>query len=109
MVSPIQIRTNNEVNAYIEKMQERHGDIFFYQSSGCCDGSALMLYRAGDLLLGDADLLVGQANGVPFYVHQSQYEMYKDLIPRFDIHKGRGPAFSLDSVENQHFTIHWDA
>jgi hypothetical protein len=109
MTRPTEIKTNDEVKAYIDKMQDRHGNIFFYQSSGCCDGSALMLYRDGDFLLGDADILVGNANGVPFYVHRSQYETYKDLHPRLDVHDGRGPAFSLDSVENRHFTIHWDA
>lgn len=108
MTKQAEIQASEEARQYLSKMQERHGNIFFYQSSGCCDGSALMCYREGDLRLGDADILVGEASGVPLYVHRSQYETYKQLTPRLDVHEGRGPAFSLDSVENQHFTIHWD-
>lgn len=108
MTKQSEIRASEKAEQFIDKMKDRHGTFFFYQSSGCCDGSALMCYRDGDFRLGDADILVGYVRGVPFYVHQSQYGIYKNLIPRIDVHEGRGPAFSLDSIENEHFTIHWD-
>ncbi len=50
----------------IDRLRKIHGSIFFYQSGGCCDGSAPMCYREDDFRLGNADILLGFIGGVPF-------------------------------------------
>ena len=45
-----------------------HGPVLFDQSGGCCDGSSPMCYPAGDFLIGDNDLRLGEIGGAPFSV-----------------------------------------
>jgi delta 1-pyrroline-5-carboxylate dehydrogenase len=45
-----------------------HGPVLFHQSGGCCDGSSPMCYPAGDFLIGDNDLRLGEIGGAPFSV-----------------------------------------
>jgi uncharacterized protein (DUF779 family) len=40
-----------------------HGPVLFHRSSGCCDGSSPMCYPAGDFLIGDNDLRLGEIGG----------------------------------------------
>jgi uncharacterized protein (DUF779 family) len=37
-----------------------HGPVLFHQSGGCCDGSSPMCYPAGDFLIGDNDVGLGE-------------------------------------------------
>ena len=87
----------------IDQLKNRHGSIMFYQSGGCCDGSAPMCYREGDFLLGDSEVYLGSIGQVPFYMHKSQYEYWKHTQLIIDAINGPGPEFSLDSVEQKHF------
>ncbi len=45
----------------LHKLTGQHGPLMFHQSGGCCDGSSPMCYPDGDLLTGDADVLLGAA------------------------------------------------
>lgn len=90
----------------IDKIKSRQGSIMLYQSGGCCDGSAPMCYAEGDFLLGDADIHLGNVGDVPFYMHHSQYEYWKHTQIIIDATQGRGPEFSLDSLETEHFITH---
>ena len=93
----------DEALQFIESIKSIHGPIMFYQSGGCCDGSAPMCYREGDFKIGEADILLGTFSGSPFYMHKSQYEYWKHTQLILDTAEGPGPDFSLDSVEGQHF------
>ena len=92
-----------EALALIESLKKTHGALMFYQSGGCCDGSAPMCYKEGDFLLGDSDLYLGSIGDVPFYIHKSQYDYWKHTQLVIDAIDGRGPEFSLDSLEEKHF------
>ena len=48
----------------------------FHQSGGCCDGSAPMCYPAGEFRVGNSDHLLGEIEGCPFYISESQYERW---------------------------------
>lgn len=87
----------------IESLKKIHGSIMFYQSGGCCDGSAPMCYKEGDFLLGDSDVFLGSIGDTPFYMHISQYDYWKHTQLIINAKKGRGASFSLDSVEEHHF------
>ncbi|MBB6443413.1 DUF779 domain-containing protein [Bacillus benzoevorans] len=87
----------------IETMKEKHGQILFYQSGGCCDGSAPMCYGKDDFLLGNSDIYLGAIGNIPFYMHKSQYDYWKHTQLIIDAIPGRGAAFSLDSIEDKHF------
>ncbi|RIJ66125.1 DUF779 domain-containing protein [Rummeliibacillus sp. POC4] len=87
----------------IEHMKSIYGPIMFYQSAGCCDGSAPMCYREGDFILGASDIYLGTIGNVPFYMHRSQYDYWKHTQLIIDAVEGRGATFSLDSIEEKHF------
>ncbi|AXI07772.1 DUF779 domain-containing protein [Oceanobacillus zhaokaii] len=93
----------DEALRLIDLIKTRQESIIFYQSGGCCDGSAPMCYVEGDFLLGDSDLYLGSIRDVPFYMHRSQYDYWKHTQLIIDAIDGRGPEFSLDSLESKHF------
>jgi uncharacterized protein (DUF779 family) len=47
----------------LRQLKARHGELIFFQSGGCCDGSAPMCYPAGDFTLGDTDVHLGKSMG----------------------------------------------
>ena len=84
-------------------LKKKHGPVIFHQSGGCCDGSSPMCYPDGDLILGDQDVLLGEIEGTPFYMHKSQYDYWKHTQLIIDVVSGRGGMFSLEGVEGKRF------
>lgn len=84
-------------------LQEKHGDVMFHQSGGCCDGSSPMCYPLGDLILGEQDILLGTIGDVPFYMHKNQFDYWKHTQLIIDVVDGRGGMFSLEGVEGKRF------
>ena len=80
----------------IEQLKAEHGNLLFHQSGGCCDGSAPMCLALGDLIIGDADVLLGEIGGVPFYMSKSQFEYWKHTQLIIDVIPGNGGMFSLE-------------
>ncbi|SDJ33724.1 DUF779 domain-containing protein [Salimicrobium halophilum] len=87
----------------IETLKEKHGDLMFHQSGGCCDGSSPMCYPEGDLIVGAQDVKIGEIAGVPFYIHKKQFEYWKHTQLIIDVVEGRGGMFSLEGVEGKRF------
>ena len=44
----------------IQQLKEKHGELMFHQSGGCCDGSSPMCFPKGDLMLDNSDILLGE-------------------------------------------------
>ncbi|MFC4320534.1 DUF779 domain-containing protein [Litchfieldia salsa] len=88
---------------FIEKLKEKHGQLMFHQSGGCCDGSSPMCYHKGELILGDTDLLLGEIGGCPFYISKDQYSYWKHTQLIIDVVNGRGGMFSIEGPEGKRF------
>ncbi len=81
----------------------RGGPVMFVQSGGCCAGSTPMCFPAGELVIGDIDILLGEIDGCPFYIdkrldaawHQDQFLL--------DVAAGEPEDFSLSAGDNLHF------
>ncbi len=80
----------------IDQLREKHGDLMFHQSGGCCDGSAPMCFAKGDFLLGSRDRLLGEIHGCNFYMAADQFEYFKNSHITIDVSPGRGSSFSLE-------------
>lgn len=80
-----------------------HGPVMFHQSGGCCDGSAPMCYAQGDFKIGVHDVLMGEIGGMPFYISDRQYELWKHTDLIIDVIDGRGGMFSLDNGRERRF------
>ncbi|ALG68220.1 DUF779 domain-containing protein [Beggiatoa leptomitoformis] len=89
--------------ALIQQLKQKHGELMFHQSGGCCDGSAPMCYSRGELIIGDQDVLLGIIGDSPFYISASQYEYWKHTQLIIDVVQGRGGMFSLEGVEGVRF------
>jgi uncharacterized protein (DUF779 family) len=87
----------------IERLRAKHGPVMFHQSGGCCDGSSPMCYPDGDLMLGSADVHLGEIGGAKFYMSAAQFEYWKHTKLIIDVVPGRGGMFSLENGEGVRF------
>ena len=87
----------------IGKLRADHGSILFHQSGGCCDGSSPMCYPADDYIVGDRDVKLGEIGGVPVYISESQFDVWKHTQLIIDVVPGRGGMFSLDNGREKRF------
>ncbi len=89
----------------IAELRAEHGPLMFHQSGGCCDGSSPMCYAQGELLVGDADVLLGDIDGSPFYMTRAQFEYWRHTHLTLDVVPGRGGMFSLEGPTGRRFII----
>lgn len=88
---------------FIREIRLDHPDILFHQSGGCCDGSSPMCYPADDYIVGDRDVKLGEVDGVPVYISESQFGVWKHTQLILDVVPGRGGMFSLDNGREKRF------
>jgi len=87
----------------IATLREKYGPLMFFQSGGCCDGSSPMCYAAGEFQVGDADIHLGNLDGMPFYIGAEQFEYWKHTQLIIDVVDGIGGMFSLDNGTGKRF------
>lgn len=100
------VEITDKAKALVEQLKEKHGELIFHQSGGCCDGSAPMIFEKDDMYLDDSDVLLGEVAGVNFYMNQDQFEYWKHTHLTIDITEGRGSSFSLEIPLGYRFIIH---
>lgn len=115
----------------LRQLWNRHGPLMFHQSGGCCDGSSPMCYPAGELLTGDADVLLGNfdigtggepADGdgggepagggdvegpmpIEFWMSREQFAYWSHTHLTVDVVEGRGSGFSVEAPEGKRFLV----
>jgi uncharacterized protein (DUF779 family) len=89
----------------IERLRYRYGPVLFHQSGGCCDGSAPMCYPAGEFIVGDRDVRLGEIAGAPFYIGEAQFEYWRHTQLTIDVVPGGGGMFSLDNGTGLRFLV----
>ena len=98
-----QVVATDAALALIAELKQRHGELMFHQSGGCCDGSAPMCFAQGDFIVGDTDVHLGTIGGVPFYISESQFEYWCHTQLIIDVVPGRGGMFSLEGPTGKRF------
>lgn len=91
--------------AFIGELRERYGPLMFFQSGGCCDGSAPMCYPVGEFTLGDGDVHLGDLDGTPFYIGAQQFAYWQHTQLIIDVVAGNGGMFSLDNGTGRRFLV----
>jgi uncharacterized protein (DUF779 family) len=89
--------------ALIGRLVEKHGNVLFHQSGGCCDGSSPMCFPTGDYLLSPDDVELGEIGGAKFHMSPSQFEYWKATQLIIDVVPGMGGMFSLENGTGQRF------
>jgi uncharacterized protein (DUF779 family) len=87
----------------IAELRGRHGPIMFFQSGGCCDGSAPMCFPAGEFDLSETDVYLGNLDGAPFYMGLEQFAYWEHTQLIIDVVAGNGGMFSLDNGTGRRF------
>ena len=90
------VEVTDKAKAIIDKLREKHGELMFHQSGGCCDGSAPMCFVVGDFMVGSRDVMLGTIHGCEFYMAADQFEFWKNTHLTIDVTEGRGASFSLE-------------
>ena len=85
-----------KAEAVIDQLREKHGELMFHQSGGCCDGSAPMCFVVGEFMVGSRDVLLGTIHGCEFYMAADQFEFWQNTHLTIDVTEGRGASFSLE-------------
>lgn len=91
--------------ALLREIVADHGPVLFHQSGGCCDGSSPMCYPAGEFIVGDRDVKLGEIDGAPFYIGAEQAAAWGGTDLMIDVVPGRGGMFSLDNGREKRFLV----
>jgi uncharacterized protein (DUF779 family) len=89
----------------LERLRAQHGDLVVHVSGGCCDGSAPMCLRAGDLPPGPHDARLGVLAGVPVVIDDEQDVRWHRPSFRLGVAAGDAGGFSLEAREHVRFTL----
>lgn len=100
---PPRVVATGDALQLIERLRASHGELMFFQSGGCCDGSAPLCFANGDFPLSGADVLLGEIGGVPFYMSHGQFEYWRHTQLIIDVVPGNGGMFSLDNGTGKRF------
>jgi uncharacterized protein (DUF779 family) len=90
------VLVTEEAQKIIKQLQEKHGELMFHQSGGCCDGSSPMCFKKGQFRIGTSDVLLGVIADCPFYMSHDQFMYWQHTQLIIDITPGRGASFSLE-------------
>ena len=87
----------------LAEIRRDHPKVLIHQSGGCRDGSSPMCYPAGEFLVGDRDVKLGDVDGVPVYIGGAQFQAWRHTQLILDVVPGRGGMFSLDNGRERRF------
>lgn len=99
------VEATDKARSLINELKQEHGSLMFHQSGGCCDGSSPMCLKDGTMIVGNADVHLGEVEGVPFYMHKKQYEYWKHTQISLDVVDGIGGMFSVEGPRGVRFHI----
>ena len=89
----------------IDSLVAERGQIMFFQSGGCCDGSLPMCFDRGELVISDHDVLLGTVGDCPFYIDGRQFAVWSHTQLILDVGDGFPEGFSLPAGDDKHFII----
>ncbi len=90
------VKITPDAEKVVERLREKHGELMFHQSGGCCDGSSPMCFEKGDFIVGSSDLWLGEIAGCDFFMAKDQFEFWQHTELTIDVVPGRGASFSLE-------------
>ena len=61
----------------IQMLQEKFGDLMFYQAGGCCEGTQPQCFEQGGFYLRTNDVCIGQILGFDFWLDHDLFEYWK--------------------------------
>ena len=90
----------------IKILQQKHGELMFYQAGGCCEGTQPQCFEKGGFYLRNEDVCIGQISGFDFWVDKDLFEYWKHAHFTLDVIDGFGAGgFSLETPMKKTFRV----
>lgn len=90
----------------IQMLQEKFGDLMFYQAGGCCEGTQPQCFEKGGFYLRYEDVCIGTVNGFEFWVDKDLFEYWKHAHFTLDVTDAIGAGgFSLETPYGKTFVV----
>ena len=92
----------------IQMLQEKFGDLMFYQAGGCCEGTQPQCFEKGGYYLRYEDVCIGTINGYEFWLDKDLFEYWKHVHFTLDVTDGIGAGgFSLETPYGKTFKVNY--
>mgnify|MGYP002352874445 FL=1 len=90
----------------IQMLQEKFGDLMFYQAGGCCEGTQPQCFEKGGYYLRYEDVCIGTINGYEFWLDKDLFEYWKHVHFTLDVTDAIGAGgFSLETPYGKTFVV----
>ncbi len=90
----------------IKMLEEKFGDLMFYQAGGCCEGTQPQCFEKGGFYLRTGDVCIGTVNNHEFWLDKDLFEYWKYSHFTLDVMDGFGPGgFSLETPYGKTFKV----
>ena len=90
----------------IQMLQEKFGDLMFYQAGGCCEGTQPQCFEKGGYYLRYEDVCIGTINGYEFWIDKDLFEYWKHVHFTLDVTDAIGAGgFSLETPYGKTFVV----
>lgn len=90
----------------IKILQEKHGDLMFYQAGGCCEGTQPQCFEKGGFYQRLGDVCIGTIENTAFWIDKYLFEYWKHAHFSLDVIDGFGAGgFSLETPLKKTFQI----
>jgi len=103
MLAPSRVEATPEALSWIARLKALHGPLMFYQSGGCCEGSAPLCFRDKEYWVGGEDVFLGEIGGSPFYIRANASAHWRHTQLIIDVVERAGAGFSLEAPEGVSF------
>jgi uncharacterized protein (DUF779 family) len=80
----------------IAKLTAQYGEIVFYQSGGCCEGSGPLCMPANEFRVTPSDVKLGVVGGATYYMGHSHFQFCENTHTILDALPGSSGSFSID-------------
>lgn len=74
----------------VNELKDKFGELMFYQSGGCCEGSQPLLYKIGQYRVGLRDVCIGEIEGVKYYMSSTEFKYWQYSELTIDVVPGVG-------------------
>jgi uncharacterized protein (DUF779 family) len=102
------INTTEKAVELIKILQQKHGDLMFYQAGGCCEGTQPQCFEKGGFYLRLGDVCIGEIENTEFWVDKDLYEYWKHAHFTLDVIDAFGVGgFSLETPLKKTFRIEY--
>lgn len=92
----MKISFDEKAKKLLEKLQDEYGELLFYQSFGCCEGTVPLCYTKKDFKIGNNDICLEKNNLFEFYLHRTQVPHYENTALLISTKNKNGSEFSLE-------------